>query len=144
MNEGESIQGERRGSPWVAYSIIAIIAIGALVSFYVSQEKDIASREQRRERRIAGLERGPACAPLSRGRAALRSDDIDALASSLKDAEREALRALDTSGVSFGKPERIALLLASDLRAKLRPERRDFVADRLDAAEEACSELRSS
>lgn len=144
MNEDESIQGGPQRPPWIAYSVIAIIAIGALVAFYVSQESEAELREERRERRSVSAEKGTSCEALTSARSALSTDDDDALKSSLRDAERLALNALDTSGIAFGKPERIALSLASDLRERLRSDQHDSLSDRLEAAADICSELRSS
>jgi Flp pilus assembly protein TadB len=140
VNEDETIQGGPQRPPWIAYSVIAIIAIGALVAFYVSQE----SEAERRERRSVSAKKGTSCEALSSARSALSTDDDDAVKSSLREAERMALRALDTSGIAFGKPERIALSLTSDLREKLRSDQHDSLSDRLEVAADICNELRSS
>ena len=144
MNEDESIQGGPQRPPWIAYSVIAIIAIGALVAFYVSQDNEAELREERQQNLSSSVEKGTSCEALSSARSALSADDDDAVKSALRDAERLALRALDTSGIAFGRAERIALSLTSDLRDRLRSEQHDFLADRLEEAADICSDLRSS
>jgi len=140
MSNQQSIQGGRNRPPWIALSVVALVAIAIVVAFYVAQERDIQereAREARREARILELETGTACGALKQAEQALDSGNNGELRSAIQDAQREALRALDTSGVVFGEPERLALFLFEDLKEERRiegevnKEFRDAVRDRL-------------
>jgi hypothetical protein len=157
MSERQSIQGGRDRPPWIAFSIVAFVAIAIAVAFFVAQNRDTQEREQREAReqaRILELETGTACGALKQADQALASGNNGELKSAIQDAQRQALHALDTSGVIFGTPERLALFLYEDLKEEQRnigegsKEHRSAVTQRLtgrvEAAIASCDEITES
>ena len=145
MHEEESVQGGPKRSPWIAFSIIATAAIAMVVAFFIADNQSIQEQDQeRRQERLARLQRGTSCSALFRAESALNSDNSEALARSLKEARRRAEHALDTSGILFGAPERHAMFLAEDLRRSSNPRIESRLRDRLALAVDACDRIVAS
>ena len=144
MNEDESVQGGPQRPPWIAFSIVAAVALGIVVAFFIAEKQEAEQRQLLQEHRAAQLkaERGTACHSLMRASEQLESGDRKGSRESILEAERKAIRALDTSGIAFGKPERLALFLAEELRAEDRGETSDET-DRLEEAVDSCERLRT-
>ena len=145
MNEDEETQGGSQRPPWVAFGIVATIALGIVVAYVFVEREQSEQLNLRRERRAELLaDRGTACRPLIRAAEKLDSGNEKAARVFILEAERMAIRALDRSGVAFGKPERLALFLAEDVRAQIRGERALKKGQRLDSALEWCEDFLAS
>lgn len=91
------------------------------------------------EQRVSARD-GVACKPLSRAQEALAGGDTRALVASIREANKVALRSLRSGAYLFGKPEELALRLASERLVPPIPshiQRR--IEMRLTKASEACS-----
>lgn len=133
-SESTDSQGRSERLPWISLAAVVVIAVGIAGAYFVAQGQERERRAERlAERRV---ERGTACSALREASEAYEQDDAASFNAAVKEAERMALRALDTSGVGFGRPERIALYLAAqDLNSERETER---LEERLEAATEAC------
>jgi hypothetical protein len=114
-NDGQDRSG--RWAPWVATGIIALIVIGAVVAYF-RPEAFTPVREKEKVEVISGT----ACGPLRRTEAALTKGQTAELKAAVSEAELKAIKALDSSGVRFGEPERFALRLSARSLNNLAPD----------------------
>jgi hypothetical protein len=96
-----------RWAPWVATGIIALIVIAAVVAYL--RPDALTPRDKKRFPEPVS---GTACLPLRRMEAALTKGKTDEFKAAVTEAEEKAITALDSSGISFGKPEKFALRLS--------------------------------
>jgi hypothetical protein len=144
VSDQKSIQGGSSRPPWIAFSIVATVAIIIVVAFFVAQKRESQERGQRRAERLANLDRGVSCPSLASAERALETRDDDELSDTINEARKEALRALDTTGVKFGKAERLALFIAADLREERSARIDERISNRLDAAIEWCDDFEAA
>jgi hypothetical protein len=135
-------QGRRDRLPWVALVIVAVVVIAVVIAYFVAQKTEEAHEQQQAARRAAlAPEVGTACEALRIASRAFDNDDVDELRDSIKDAEESAVKALQTSGIKFGKPEEMALYLGAEPLGSPRSQER--IDRRLDVARESCTRLES-
>jgi hypothetical protein len=133
-----------RWIPWVATAVVvAIVSAAVIVSVRPELLESLpgGSDTQRGPRRSAS--RGGSCDALEDARAALQDGRYHGATASLKEAEREAIEALDTSWIRFGKPEELALRLNADRVRTLKKRTEEKILAKLDQAREACEGLAS-
>ena len=148
VNEEQSVQGDPKRSPWIAFAIISSAVMAMVVAFFIAENQRTPEQDQegqgQEQERLTRLQRGTSCLALSQAETALESDDGEAFALSIIEARQRAEHALDTSGVLFGAPERHAMFLAEDLRRRENARIDARMRDRLEAAVEACERAASS
>jgi hypothetical protein len=120
-------------TPWVVAGIIGAVGIATVIAYAVAggvtPQRDAPEPP----------ETGTACAPLSEAHAALEAGDTDRFEDAIAEARAIALRALDTSGVKFGAPERIGLQLgANDIEPSISETQRDRIVLKLESALSKC------
>ena len=121
--------------------IIGSVVIGVLTA--IAFATFAVSRPEPRPEPVQ-VERGSSCVALAEAQRHLEEGNDSELLVDLRNAQRAAEIALDTSGIEFGLPEEIALTMgANDLELPLSAELKAFVAERLAAALEACGEAAS-
>lgn len=86
-----------------------MIVIGAIVAYF-RPETFTPTREKRD---VIEAISGTACGPLRRMEAALSKGETAELEAAVREAEDKAITALDSSGIRFGEPERLALRLGA-------------------------------
>jgi len=97
-----------RWAPWVATGIIVLIVIGAIAAYFRPEAFKGPDRKRFPEAAITGI----ACGPLRQMEAALKKGETAEVKAAVSDAATKAIEALDSSGISFGKPEKFALRLS--------------------------------
>jgi hypothetical protein len=128
--------------PWIALAIIAIVAIGVVFAYFGAEKAEEAQKEEQVARREAlKPESGTACDPLLTASRAFESGDTDQLKASIEEAEELAVKALNTTGIKFGKPEEMALYLGSEELGASKSQAR--IEERLGIASEFCTRLDS-
>jgi hypothetical protein len=136
-------QGRQNRLPWIALALIAAVALAIIVSYFA------AERVEQQQQGLQGArvgsrtppERGTACSALADARRAFDSGDTDELKASIREARQLAVIALNTTGISFGKPEEMALFLGSEeLNSSAAEER---FTRRLDVARDACGKTQT-
>lgn len=139
MSSSEELQGRPNRLPWIAFALVLIIATTITAAYFVAREQERREREERlAENRVV---RGSTCEVLGEASAAVESGDQDVLRSSIQEAKRLAITALNTTGIGFGRPEKEAIRLAKEhLTSDKSMER---VEDRLAAASEYCDRIKS-
>jgi hypothetical protein len=143
--------GKRRSlAPQVAAGVLAVVAVAAILSFVVPKPSaDLVSTgsQQTSSGGRGGpvpVRRGVSCRPLERSQAALRSDDLSALRSSIHDAVHFAVKSLKKGHLAFGTPERISLKLSSErITAPLSPGQKTRIAGELKLALGGCASIHS-
>lgn len=148
MSSSQSDQGRPTRLPWIALAVIAAVAVGVVVAYFGAQRAEETQREAQQQERAARREAlipesGTACQALRAARKAFNKGDEEVLGELVKDAEQLAIEALNTTGIKFGKPERMALYLG-EIEEIGSPTSRELVEQRLDVAGESCSELKKS
>jgi hypothetical protein len=134
-------QGRHDRLPWIALTIIALVAIVVVIAYFGAEKAEEQRRAQQQEERAErrAVEEGTACDAIFAARRAFDDGAIDELRESIKAAERQAIIALNTSGIGFGRAEEMALYLGAE---ELRSERaQDRIDRRLDKAQESCVRL---
>lgn len=130
----EEPDGSGRHVQWIAAVLIVVIGLGAVLAYAAGRH----SRDDSSARRIPTT--GVACPALKEASGALQARDYSALRASIRMAERRALKALDRTGIKFGRPERYALSLgAVDLQGSIDSGLRSRIEEKLEAATAACT-----
>ncbi len=151
MSSSQSDQGRPTRLPWIALAVISAVAVVVVFAYFGAEKAEQARRQERREeRREARAEQraaripesGTACEAIANARKALRKGNEKVLRAVMREARQHAVEALNTTGIKFGKPERMALLLTEvdDLDS---PASREQIERRLDVAGESCGKLES-
>lgn len=137
-----------RWAPWVAILVLAIV-VAAAVFAYLSPES-FQNNATENGRSPVEVQQGIACKPLEKIRVALanlESSDFQEKGSefhtAVKAAEREAIKALDTTGIGFGKPEWMALRIAADVEDEDESRAIEQIQERLASAQDFCDENKS-
>jgi hypothetical protein len=137
VSSNRNIQGRQNRLPWIAFALVLLIAATITAAYFVAGGKE--QNEGRLAKRPAI--RGTACDELREASDALTNGDRDVLESSLKEAKRIAVEALNTTGVAFGQPEKEAIRLGNENLTS--DEGLQQVEDRLATATESCSRIES-
>jgi len=138
-----------RWAPWVAILVMGLVVAAAVFAYY--DPESLGEDTSSGGREPVDVQEGIACAPLERVRLALansgqgdfRDRDSD-FRRAVKAAEAQAIRALDTTGISFGRPERVALKIAADVQGVSETRSLARIEERLTGARDLCTESRSS
>jgi hypothetical protein len=126
----------------VAVLIIVLLSVLASVSPEILKSLPGGSRGAQGPQRSAT--RGGACRPLEEARLALEEGRDRVVAVSLREAERKAIEALDTSWVSFGKPEELALRLNVErIDGRIAKRTQEDLLAKLEQVRGACEKLAS-
>ena len=134
----EKDEGATRWAPWVAAVILISVAAAGLASYVTARrEPDDSPTSAAPE-----IERGTACKALQGAAAALEEEDAAATEHLLIQARKRAVQSLNTDGVLFGKPERLAIRLSS--LATENSDSNPSLRSGLTAAAQACEELNAS
>jgi hypothetical protein len=129
--------GTGRWAPWLAVLALSGLAVGALLVYLFSP-----GRSPRGPGEAPPVVRGSSCIPLARAQEALRGGKNRRLARFIRIAQRRAESALETSGVRFGRPERLALYMGAErLRPPFGTAAEQRMKERLAAAGRQCRRL---
>lgn len=135
----EDQQGSARWAPVIAGVVLAALALAAVAAFISSSDTpDIPASGAKAE-----AERGTACGSLEAAGEALEDENASGVAALLQEARRTAVRSLNEDRVLFGKPERLALQLASRANELSDSGEQEELRPQLEAAAAACEELKT-
>jgi hypothetical protein len=132
----------RRLGPWIA-AVIVLAVVGLAIYAYVNPEAlrpGGGPGDPGRSARRPAL-RGTACGNLENARDALVDGNEKHVADFLREARKQAIEALNKSGIRFGKPEAVALRLSGepfDSRPEAAKER---ILESLEGVSDTCKEL---
>ena len=132
--------GSSRWGTWVAGSVVAAVAIAAVLAFVSEPEKVLPPAAPPKPEVV----RGSACPSLLEAADALQQRDYVTFVEAIRSARAAALQSLNEGGVIFGKPEEMAVKLSADpLEVPLSNKEHDEVESVLATAQESCGDLSS-
>jgi hypothetical protein len=144
VNEKLPIQGGHKLLPWIAL-VAVLILIGVAVVAYVNPESIPGTAAPGTAPESDGdvrLIRGSSCNSLDKARLAFEEESNREFVTSVRQAERAAMHALDTDFVWFGRPEEMALRIGAEkLNGTMNADAQERIRARLELAETACRNL---